>query len=171
MRLTLTVAVGTLWAAPALAGQIDLGVEIPALPVAEYHRPYVGIWVERPDASVAAHLALWYDHDMAGDEGRTWLKDLRQWWRRIGRSLPPEAVDGASGPTRAPGTHSVSFRAGDGPLPHLPAGDYVLVVEAAREVGGRELLRLPFRWPADGAASVEVAGEHELGRITLAISP
>ncbi len=51
------------------------------------------------------------------------------------------------------------------------AGDYRLMVEAVREVGGRELLSLDFSWPATGPAHAQVQGEHELGLITLDITP
>ncbi|MDX1550041.1 MAG: DUF2271 domain-containing protein, partial [Lysobacter spongiicola] len=64
------------------AAGLDVTLEIPRLNVAEYHRPYVAVWIERPDHSVAANLAVWYDDDMKGDEGTKWLKDMRQWWRR-----------------------------------------------------------------------------------------
>jgi hypothetical protein len=38
-----------LLSAPVLAAEIQLEVEIPRLQVAEYHRPYVAIWLEQPD--------------------------------------------------------------------------------------------------------------------------
>src|SRR3990167_4840898 len=34
---------------PVLAADVQLEVEIPRLQVAEYHRPYVAIWLEQPD--------------------------------------------------------------------------------------------------------------------------
>ena len=40
------------------AAELALDVEIPRLDVAEYHRPYVAVWIEREDASVAANLAV-----------------------------------------------------------------------------------------------------------------
>src|SRR3546814_19075812 len=46
-------------------------------------------------------------------------------------------------------------------------GAYVLVIEAAREVGGRELLRIPFRWPAQAGAGGRAAGKTELGAVSL----
>ena len=45
------------------------------------------------------------------------------------------------------------------------------VMEAAREVGGRELLRLPFTWPPKQAANQSVQGSSELGQITLQLTP
>jgi hypothetical protein len=54
-------------------------------------------------------------------------------------------------------------------LGKLPPGDYTLVVEAAREVGGRELLKIPFKW---GSASTgQAQGSSELGLVTLASKP
>jgi hypothetical protein len=53
----------------------------------------------------------------------------------------------------------------------MKPGDYQLVVEAAREVGGRELLKLPFTWPVAAASEQTQNGEHELGRVTLSLKP
>jgi hypothetical protein len=117
-----------------------------------------------------ADLAVWYDLKLADAEGEKWLKDLRQWWRRSGRNLQMP-VDGISGATRAVGTHALQLNDQQGPLKNLAAGDYQLVVEAAREVGGRELLRLPFSWPPQQNRTESVQGQHELGAITLELKP
>ncbi|MNT18412.1 hypothetical protein D3C72_1536150 [compost metagenome] len=95
---------------------------------------------------------------------------MRQWWRKAGRDLQMPA-DGISGATRAPGEHGVSFSDGKAPLGKLPAGNYQLVVEAAREVGGRELLRVPFTWPPQSAQTARAKGEHELGGVTVELKP
>lgn len=165
MRLVIP-ALGLMAATPAAAATLTVSVEIPKLEVAEYHKPYVAIWVEKPDGSVAANLAVWYDTKLKEKEGEKWLKDIRQWWRRIGRELTLP-VDGVSGPTRAPGVQTLDYAAGAAPLGELAPGDYALVVEAAREVGGREIVKLPFAWPA--AAKAEAKGETELGVVTLEI--
>lgn len=130
----------------------------------------MAIWVERPDQSVIANLAVWYDLKLKENEGTKWLKDLRQWWRRSGRTLNMP-VDGISGATRQPGEHRLTFAGGKAPLGDLPPGDYGLVIEAAREVGGRELLRLPFQWPPAVAKTATIKGEHELGSVTLDVKP
>lgn len=170
MRLRYTVAVSAALAVPAQAADMRLKVEIPRLNVAEYHRPYVAMWLEKPDQSFVADLAVWYDLKMKNKEGNKWLKDMRQWWRKSGRNLDMP-VDGLSGATRAPGTHELSFSGANAPLAKLPAGEYQLVVEAAREVGGRELVRVPFQWPPAQPQSFKGAGSHELGSITLEIKP
>ena len=56
-------------ALPAMAADLAVKVEVPTLKVAEYHKPYVAVWVERADNSVAANLAVWYDIKMKNNEG------------------------------------------------------------------------------------------------------
>jgi hypothetical protein len=170
MRATITLAGMALLTSPAIAESLDITIGIPQLKVAEYHRPYVAAWIAKPDNSVAANLAVWYQQERRGeDEGKTWLKDLRQWWRRTGRQLDLP-IDGVSGATRAPGTHTLSLDTETSGLKDLEPGDYVLNVEAVREVGGKELIQIPFSWPTATDAPLSVSGETELGEITLNIT-
>lgn len=163
--------------APAFAASLDLGVELPRLEVSEYHRPYVAIWIERADHSVAADLAVWYQQKAAKDnqsgkqeQGSKWLSDLRQWWRRSGReqSFP---IDGVSGATRPAGEHRLNFDDAKPPLAGLAPGDYTLRVEAAREVGGRELVEIPFTWPPAASTHLTAQGTNELGAVHLDLEP
>ena len=158
-RIVMTGAAFAGLAAPAAAQSIDLTVTIPRLSVAEYHRPYVAIWLEKNGAP-AKTLAVWYDHDMKDNEGTKWLRDVRQWWRASGRGLSFPA-DGITGATKAPGTHKVSLGMGT-----MAPGDYTLLVEAAREVGGRELVKLPFSWPPKPGQAASATGSTELGAVS-----
>lgn len=169
MRKPLLLSLALL-SAPAMAAELVIDVEIPRLQVAEYHRPYVALWLEQPDKRHVANLAVWYDLKLKDNEGEKWLKDMREWWRRSGRSLQMP-VDGVSSATRAVGTHRLTFDSSQAPLTDLPAGEYRLVVEAAREVGGRELLRLPFSWPPQNAGKQQAQGESELGTVTVQLNP
>jgi len=153
----------------ARAGSLDVDVEIPSLDVAEYHKPYLAVWVETDAQRLAAHLAVRYDVEKPNAKGNEWLKDMRQWWRRGGRGLDMP-VDGLSAASLAPGLQHFSFDTTTGPLAELTPGQYRLVVEAAREVGGREVVELPFEWPLT-ATSTEAAGERELGRIVVTGKP
>src|SRR3954464_9172656 len=144
-------------AATASAADLTVTVEIPNLPVAEYHRPYVAVWIEGPDQNIAANLALWYQ--VRGDHTK-WLPDLRQWWRRGGRDLKVP-VDGLTGATRPVGQHLLKFDAAQAPLASLKPGQYAVVVEAVREVGGREAVRIPFEWPIRKASSANASGSKE----------
>jgi len=160
---SLSAALGApvLAAAPAT---MDVTITIPRLKVAEYHRPYVAIWVEKAGAP-AKTVAVWYDYDMKNNEGTKWLRDVRQWWRAAGRSMTLPA-NGITGATRAPGAHKISFSRAQ--LGATTPGQYTLVIEAAREVGGRELLRIPFTWPAKAGAGGRSSGKAELGAVTVA---
>lgn len=149
------------------AADLTLSVEVPNLPVAEYHRPYVAIWVEDGSQSIAANLALWYQ--VRGDHTK-WLPDLRQWWRRGGRDVKVP-VDGLTGATRPVGQHILKFDAGAEPLSKLKPGKYALVVEAVREVGGREAVRIPFEWPIKAAQRGNAQGKSELGAVALTLNP
>lgn len=156
MRTAPLLAAGLL-AAPAAAEVVS--VTIPRLPVAEYHRPYVAAWIEPQGGGAQRTLVLWYNGEKKGAEpGTKWLADLRSWWRKGGRSLALPA-DGVSGATRPPGSYRIPLPAG------LPAGGYVLNVEAARETGGHELVSVPFTLPLKAAASA--TGTGELGAVSL----
>jgi len=171
MRLPIYTAAFTgLMASPALAADLQLSLEIPRLSVAEYHRPYVAVWIETEDKAAVKTLAVWYDVKLKNQEGQKWLKDMRQWWRRAGRDMTLPA-DGVSGATRAPGKHQVVFKGGAAPLGNLPAGQYNLVVEAAREVGGTEVLRAPFQWPPKASATSSAKGTSELGAMSVTVKP
>ncbi len=186
MRIPLSLAAiasGVL-ALPAQAAELNLSLQIPQLDVAEYHRPYVAAWIEREDRTVAAQLAVWYQQKRAASAppprgapmaqnaqgGTKWLPDLRQWWRRGGRELDVP-VDGVTGATRAVGEYQLSFRQGQAPLGELAPGRYKLIVEAAREDGGRELLEAPFEWPTKSASELKAQGKTELGALRLTLKP
>jgi hypothetical protein len=151
-------------AAPAAAADLSVSVEIPRLTVAAYHRPYVAVWIERPDNTAVRTLAVWYEVSNVA-EGEDWLKDMRTWWRRGGRSLAMP-MDGVSSATKAPGRHAVTVPGAR--LSGLAAGDYVMVVEAARELGGREAVRVPFRWGAANSGSA--SGSTELGAVRVTVT-
>jgi hypothetical protein len=170
MRAVLTLVLSNALVVPAVASNVKLTIGIPRLTVAEYHRPYIAVWLERPDQSFVGNIAVWYDLKLKDNEGTKWLKDLRQWWRRSGRELTMP-VDGLSSATRPPGEHQLGVDAAARPLQELPEGEYHLVVEAAREVGGREILRIPFQWPIRSTQEMKVQGGHELGTIELKLNP
>jgi len=173
VQVRYSLALVALLGAPAFAGGLSVNIEVPRLNVAEYHRPYVAAWIERPDQSVATTLAVWYDIKNKGNaegEGTKWLKDLRQGWRRTGRELQMP-VDGVSSATRPAGKHQLAFTEGSVALPKLAPGAYKLYVEAAREVGGREIVSIPFQWPPAKAETATVAGSSELGEIKLDLAP
>lgn len=163
-HILLTGVAAAAAAMPAAAHTVELTITVPQLGVAEYHRPYVAVWLEQPDQPAIKTLAVWYDYDNRENGGTKWLRDLRSWWRKGGREAakPAEAVTGA---TRAPGPQKVQLDLGV-----LKPGSYTLHVEASREEGGRELVSLPFTW--DGkTATASASGKEELGAVSATIKP
>jgi hypothetical protein len=163
--LALTLPLASSW---AMAADLTVKFDLPQLNVAEYHKPYVAIWIERPDQTVASTLSVLYETRKPGNRGAKYLKDLRTWWRKAGETttLP---MDGVSGATRPPGMQTMNFGLAKAGLDKLPPGDYKLVIEAAREAGGRELVRVPFTWPAKGKLEAAASGKEELGAVSIAI--
>jgi hypothetical protein len=177
------------------AADLTVKVRIPRIQVAEYHRPFVVIWIEKAgEQKIVRNLAVWYQIDPQKDDGTQWLKDLRQWWRRGGREAttptdaytgatsvasspsglrvsPAMPIDAITGATRPAGEHKLVFKAGAAPLYTLAPGKYNLTLEAARENGGRELLRIPFDWPATAKTQITGLGKTELGTVTLEVNP
>lgn len=158
---------GALLPNAAAAQTMDLSIELPRMRVAEYHKPYVAVWLEK-EGQAPRTLSVWYDVDKRGGEGTKWLHDVRQWWRASGRTMSFPA-DGISGATRAPGVQKLRLVAGKGGMPALTPGHYTLVVEAAREVGGRDLIRLPFSWNGSSATAA-AKGTSELGAVSFTLN-
>jgi hypothetical protein len=156
-RLVLAAGAVLVPASAVTAG--TLTVTLPRLALAEYKKPYVAGWIEPAAGGTPRSLFVWYAYKKGGNEpGTKWLSELRSWWRKSGRSLQLPA-DGITGATRGPGSYTI-------PLPaDLPAGRYVVNVEAARENGGRELVSLPVSVPAPNGRT---SGKTELGAITVA---
>lgn len=156
-------------AAPAFAADLNVTVNIPRIESAEYHAPYVAVWIENPDETAVATIAVWYAVDRRLNSGLAWVPDVRTWWRKIGRTLTLPA-DGVSGATRAPGTHNITIPSSNAALRGLTPGQYVIAVEAAREGGGREVVRVPFQWNGQ-SQTASAQGASELGQVRVAVTP
>ena len=50
------------------AADLQIEIEIPRLDVAEYHRPYVALWIEQDNQHIT-DLNVWYDLKMKNNEG------------------------------------------------------------------------------------------------------
>ena len=170
LPLMLAAAAGSI-AAPALAADLTVTLDVPTISTAAYHRPYVAVWIEQRDTAQTAvrTVALWYEAGATArgeGDGEQYLADIRTWWRKGGRAMTLP-IDGVTGPTRAPGRHTVTVTGAR--LASLPAGAYNLVVEAAREQAGREIVRVPFTW-GGAANSASAAGNSELGAVRVAVT-
>ena len=170
MRTALTLTLSGLAATPLWAADVAIQVRDPAdQPVPNTIAPMwrSGWSTERRHV---ANLAVWYDVKLRNNEGTKWLKDMRMWWRTQ-RPQPRHARGRAQQCDPPAGRASRRRERRKPPFADLPAGYYNLVVEAAREVGGREFVRVPFQWPPAKASRHEAAGSRELGTVSIELKP
>ncbi|USX16026.1 DUF2271 domain-containing protein [Oxalobacteraceae bacterium OTU3REALA1] len=171
MKLRYSIALSLpLASASAMGADLALKLDVPQLNVAEYHRPYIAAWLENADQKVVTNLAVLYDTKKKDNAGTKWLKDMRQWWRKTGRDVEMP-MDGVSGATKAPGEVSLTFPGAKAALDKLPAGNYTLLVEAAREAGGREVVKVPLQWPPKTKQDLKGQGKEELGAVVVQLKP
>ncbi len=103
----------------------------------EYHPPYVAAWIENQQKKSLRTLVLWRKE-------AKWLKDIRRWWRNVGRK-DPALVDAITSATHAAGSFPLSFLALDDDKKPLAHGNYTLYIEVVREKGGRALIKQAFK--------------------------
>jgi thiamine biosynthesis lipoprotein len=119
-----------------------------------YRRPYVAVWIERPDGVAVRTLALWI-------ERTRWLPDLRRWYRlHRGRD---EWIAATSRATRKPGSYELAWDGLDDDGHAVAPGEYVVMIEATREHGTYQVMRqritigtAPFSHALEG--NEEIAG-------------
>jgi hypothetical protein len=116
---------------PASAVVLEITFELPEIETSTYNRPFVAIWLEtkKPDNAYQT-IAVWYDD-------RKWLKDIRKWWRKVGRYQ--DSLDGFSGATKPSGSYTLTTQLDVA----IDAADteYTLYLEAVREHGNRSLFK------------------------------
>lgn len=140
----------------AHAAELQIDVTIPQVTEGEAHWPYVAVWIETEQEQPVRLIEIWRQKP-------DWLKDLRRFWRKMGRS-DKALVDARTGATKGPGEYRLVWNGQDNQGATVAPGTYVLVVEAARENGGRNMVKQAFDW--NGAAvNVSIAAGSELGQI------
>lgn len=137
---------------------IDYQIPAPAPAQGGYRKPYLALWIEREDGTAVRQLHV------LGDRAR-WLGELPRWWRHYGRNDPAAAL-GLARPTRAPGRYALAWDGRDDAGRAMPAGRYLLRVEAAREHGGRDEAAIPFEL-GDAGRELHWPGRGEIGPIAL----
>lgn len=193
VRNWLLTGAGVLAAAPALAANVSVKITLPDLASNSPrppNRPYVAVWLRKDDNSWASDLAVWYQIESprrrgpAMPQGMTpppgfgnmpaggarWLNEVRQWWADSGHNLQ-FPVDGLTSASRAAGTHELTFSDSDAKLAKLPPGKYKLMVEAAREHGGDEVVSIPITLPLKAGETGKTTGRSELGAVEFTVTP
>lgn len=140
---------------------LSIEFTIPRVDTKPYFRPYVAIWIEDADRQPLKTLAIWYEQD-------NWLKDLRNWWRGIGRDNTP-SYDGVAGATPKPQTHKVTWDLKDTTGKTVAPGTYFVLLEIAREEGGREFFRQKVQLGTKSSQHYEQNGDIEMGTIQITV--
>lgn len=99
-------------------------------------RPFVAAWVQDKDGNVVRNLALWYNKPK-------WLHDLREWYRthKDSYTASPATFASVTGATRSAGKYTLKWDGKDDSGNILKSGTYTILVEAAREHGGYDLIK------------------------------
>ncbi len=148
------LAVCALVACGASAKEVQVEFDIPVIETADYNKPYVAIWMERPKGNET--LMLWH---LTRSKDDKWLPDIRRWWRKLGRY--GETVDGLTGATRGPGIYREILK--------VEAQEpFTLLLEVVREDGGRSLLKQRIDFSADQRVFNLPAGK-EIGATTITL--
>lgn len=144
-----------------VADEVEVGVNLPASQTSMNYRPYVAVWVENEQGKTVKTLSVW-------SKEADWLKDMRRWWRKVGRYDQGE-LDGVSGATRRPGVHAVKWDGTNKQGEPVTAGKYVVNIEAAREHGSRSWVRQTVVLGEGDQAYTTKAAE-ELGSMTINVN-
>ena len=158
--LSITLLVAALFQINAHAQSPRLEVELTLadLNVQPYHRPYVAVWLETPERKHVTTLALWV-------QKAEWFKDLRQWWRKAGKT--DINFDGISGATKRPGTYTIEWQGKDLDGNAVAPGKYLLNIEVVREEGGRDYQRLELDLTNPGKITIDGKKEFSTSFVTV----
>jgi hypothetical protein len=138
--------------------QMDIELIIPTVETSIYARPYVAVWIEDAQRKPVRTLQLWVGKD-------EWLKDMRSWWRKVGR-YDRVLVDAVTSATRPAGKYRFSWDGLDHDGNRVEQGNYTFYVEVVREHGGRNYLRQKLTL-AEDSFSHELDATEETGVISL----
>lgn len=142
----------------AKAAELEIELTLPDLDVQPYHRPYVAVWLETPERKHVTTVALWV-------EKAEWFKDLRQWWRKAGKSSAN--FDGVTGATKRPGSYTINWDGKDLEGNAVTAGKYLLNLEVVREEGGRDYTRVELDLSKDGKITIDGTNEYSQSFVTI----
>jgi len=141
-----------------LSEKYNIDVSLPEINHGKYERPYVAVWLAGEKNTPLRVLALWH-------ENPRWIKDLKHYWRRIGRKSLL-AVDGISGATRKAGNYQLSWDGSDQAGTPLDIGHYKLCIEVSREHGAHSAKCLSFT-KSEADLDISIASDGEFKQLRL----
>jgi hypothetical protein len=152
---------GTPWN-PDFELVVNFEINRPEAEAGRYRRPYVVVWVEDKDGNLVRTLSLWVS--MGGAGPFQWMPDLKRWYdadRERKLRDNKELFFTIARPTRPPGKYRVIWDGKDNFKQPLPAGEYTIWIEAAREHGTYQDIRKKVTL-ADAPFTEELKGNVEI---------
>ncbi|MGF1698717.1 DUF2271 domain-containing protein [Photobacterium makurazakiensis] len=143
------------------SASMDVEFVLPKIDTGMYARPYVAVWIEDANRKPVRTVQLWVGKD-------EWLKDLRSWWRKVGR-YDRELVDAVTSATRPAGEYRFVWDGLNDDGERVEQGEYTFYVEVVREHGGRNYIREKLTL-GEEAFTRELAPTEETGHILLSYS-
>jgi thiamine biosynthesis lipoprotein ApbE len=156
-----TSAGGTPWNAD-FEMVVNFEINRPEAEIGRYRRPYVVVWVEDKDGNSVRTLNLWVS--MSGAGPFQWMPDLKRWYVADQERKERDKKDlffTIARPTRPPGKYKVIWDGKDDHKRLLPAGEYTIWIEAAREHGTYQDIRKKVTL-ADKPFTEELKGNVEI---------
>ncbi len=134
---------------------------VPEIDISDYEYPYIVAWVTDTQNKPIKHLL------MLGDSPR-WIEENYVHWRRVGRKQPA-VIDHVARPTKPPGVYDIEWDGVDDHGRPVEQGEYILHIEASREHGGHQYVKLPVNF-SNKADVWSVDPGSELGEISIEFS-
>lgn len=144
------------------SAKVDIRLQIPTIKTTTYARPYVAVWIENDQRKSVKTVQLWVGKD-------EWLKDLRSWWRKVGR-YDKALVDAVTSATRPAGDYRFVWDGTNDAGQKVAQGNYTFHIEVVREHGGRNYLRQKLEL-GNSANSYQIKPTEETGLIDIHYRP
>lgn len=144
------------------AYKLKVNLEIATIQGQRVRRPFVAVWIEDADDYPVRTIALWF-------KGARWLPDLRSWYRGDQLRALAEQTDltkTISSATRGPGEYSVEWDGRDNAGNLVKAGNYTVIIEAAREHGTHQIMRKELDFSGTPQL-VDLPGNEEISSASL----
>ena len=144
------------------AYELTVNVEIPQTQGFGARRPYVAVWIEDKDRFPVRTLAVLF-------QKARWLDELRAWYRddRLrAMSEGTEILNSVTSATRSPGKYTFKWDGKDNSGKLVKEGRYTVLVEAAREHGGNNVVRREIDFSGE-SSQAQLPPGGELGAVTL----
>lgn len=142
--------------------KVEIRLQIPTIKTTTYARPYVAVWIENDQRKSVKTVQLWVGKD-------EWLKDLRSWWRKVGR-YDKALVDAVTSATRPAGDYRFVWDGTNDAGQKVAQGNYTFHIEVVREHGGRNYLRQKIEL-GNSENSYQIKPTEETGLIEIHYRP